>query len=135
MSFWEEWGDAILGITGLGTTIIAWNRESITNRLSKKQDTRDDKASALTASEQAVNIMQDVLASVNEARAADKEREDACHKALAREKEERQREVSELREEHKIEVKELRDMMTRLENVVEVYRKRVVEVETKFGQA
>jgi len=124
MSCWEEWGDAILGITGLGTTIIAWNRESITNRLSKKQDTRDDKASALTASEQAVNIMQDVLASVNEARAADKEREDACHKALMQEKEER-----------KAEVRELRDVVLRLENVVELYRKRVVELETKFGQA
>jgi signal transduction histidine kinase len=124
MSFWDEWSGTILGIAGLGTTIIAWNREAISNKVLKNQDKRDSSNNAMTSSEQAVNIMQDVLASVNEARAADKEREDACHKALMEERQERKKTEE-----------ELRDMISRLSQSVEMYRSRVIELETKFGQA
>jgi signal transduction histidine kinase len=121
MSFWDEWGGTIVGIAGLGTTIIAWNRETISNKVLKNQDKRDGSNTAVSASEQAVNIMQDVLASVNEARAADKEREDACHKALTEERQERKRTEE-----------ELRDMISRLSQSVELYRKRVLDLEDKY---
>ena len=115
MSFWEEWTTPLTILGGAVTTIIAWNRDAIQNKVSKNQDKRD-------ASERAVNIMQDVLESVNAAREADKQREDECHRALEKEREER-----------KLVEQELRDMITRLTQQMEFYREKVVELEKKFG--
>lgn len=122
MTFWDEWGNVIIGIGGLATTVAALNKDRISTAIDKNRDKRDASSTAVSASEQAVNIMQDVLASVNEARAADKEREDACHRALEAERAERRKEAD-----------ELRDMVRRLEMSVELYRKRVVELEEKMS--
>lgn len=111
MSIWDEYSNLIIGLGGLVTTITALNKDRITNSLDKNRDKREESSTAVSASEQAVNIMQDVLASVNEARAADKEREDACHKALA----------------------ELRDELLSVKQEVKVYRQRVIDLEAKFG--
>ena len=111
MTFWEEWGNTIIGLTGLATTIAAFNKDALQNKVTKNQDKRDASNTAVSASEQAVNIMQDVLDSVNQARAADKEREDNCHKALA----------------------ELRDELLTVKQEVKVYRQRVMDLEAKFN--
>lgn len=122
MSFWDEWGNVIIGMSGLATTVVALNKDAISNKIIKNQDKRDASNTAVSASEQAVNIMQDVLDSVNAARAADKNREDECHKLLAQEREDRRKEYQ-----------ELSDRFSRLEQQLELYRNRVAELETKYN--
>lgn len=122
MSFWDDWGNVIIGLGGLGTTVAALNKDIIANKITRNQDKRDASNTAVSASEQAVNIMQDVLESINQARQADRDREDACHRALEQERKER-----------KEEYERLNDIVSRMENSVELYRKRVHELESKFG--
>ena len=113
MNIWEQYESLIIGMSGVATTLIALNKDTIRSRVFKSE-------SKLNASEKAVKIMQDVLVSVRESGELYKQREDECQQALTREKAER----------HEAEQR-LTEAIRTLEQKVDLYYKRILTLEKK----